>query len=197
MLFNQFIWMFPFRWLVIFNCVCFCIFPSSRFLSARKKSFTDKNPKGTTSWDTPHTNGTPKGQKVSACEWGGTESKTCVQEQWNSEIKPFPGWKRRSSAWRRYTPTRTINPPQATGKERVYIFSSNSLQRNSSNPRINLYVPPLLAVVPGRWRQSLRSHVKRMERCSGLVTRGGGGFSFFLTSLSPGRERGHRVWWMG
>lgn len=134
------IWMFPFRWLVILNCVFFCIFASSRFLSARKKSFTDKNPKGATSWDTTHTDGTPKGQKVSECEWVGTESKTCVQEQLNGKIKPFPGWKRRSSAWRRYTLTRTINPPQATGKERVYFFFFKFTRKKFHQSQQSTYV---------------------------------------------------------
>lgn len=76
--------------------------------------------------------------------------------------------------------------------------ASNLLWRRSTSPRINLSLPTFLNLVPaGRWRQSSRSHVRRMERCSGLVTRGGGGSSCFLTSLSLGRERDRRVWWLG
>lgn len=76
--------------LVILNYVFFCVLIS--FWSARKTGFTDKNPKGATSWNTSHTNGTPKGQKVSECEWGGREDqKTWVKAEWNSETKLFPG----------------------------------------------------------------------------------------------------------
>lgn len=75
-----------------FSIMFFLYFPFISFLSARKTCFTDKNPKGATSWNTTHANGTPKGQKVHECEWGGRENqKTWVKAEWNSEIKHFPG----------------------------------------------------------------------------------------------------------
>lgn len=76
--------------LVILNYVFFYALIS--FWSARKTCFTDKNPKGATSWNPSHTNGTPKGQKVSDCEWREREDqKTWVKAEWNSETKLFPG----------------------------------------------------------------------------------------------------------